>query len=125
MTSTDAFISAVLTRVLSHVGVEQLFLFGPEGDPFWAARIPLQHADLRLLLAALDLLESTEAEHEKPFVASDPNGRFTVAAFDANEDIYVVLVNDQATGLPAEARVSLAREAIRPHVSEIRERLKP
>ncbi len=48
-TVTDAFLTGLLHQLLARHGGLQVFLFGGEGDPFWAARTPLDRSELRLL----------------------------------------------------------------------------
>ncbi len=38
----DGFLAAVSHRILSRYGGTQIFLFGPQGEPFWAARLPVR-----------------------------------------------------------------------------------
>ena len=120
-TVTDAFLTGLLHRLMARHGGTQVFLFGGEGDPFWAARTPLSHSELRLLGEAVDLLQSIEGTRPKPFVGHDASGRFTVAALDAKEDLYVVVVADGPDRAVAEARVVAMRSGLADVADPIRQ----
>lgn len=124
---TDAFVVGLLHRLIGRHRYTQIYLFGPAGEPFWAAQMPLDEAELPLLSEALDLIESAEAAHEKPFIAHDRQGRFVVAAIDGNEDLYVVLVTpdreaDVKHAWVSRERIEDVRKEIAPHVAALRAR---
>ena len=54
---TDQELVPLLGQLLARNGGTQIFLFGPEGAPFWAARTPLEQRELKTLSAALELIE--------------------------------------------------------------------
>ncbi len=116
----DAFVSRVLHHLLSRHTAEQVYLFGPAGEPFWCARTPLTPADLRLLEDALGLIGSLENARPKPFIGHDAAGRFSVAALATDSDLYVVCVNHGPDRLAAEARVALMRDELEPQVQHLR-----
>ena len=118
---TDAFLTGLLHRLLSRHGGSQVFLFGAEGDPFWAARTPLDPSELTLLREALDLIEALEENRPKPFVGHDPGRRFTVAALDSQEDLYVVVFADGPDREAAEARVVAMRNELRVVAEPVRQ----
>ena len=117
----DSLVPALLKRALARHGGTQAFLFGPSGDPFWAARAPVAQAELGLLAEALDLLESLEEDHQRPFIGHDEGGRFVVAALDAAEDAYVVVLSTELDRLAAEARVVLMREELQTVTEPLRQ----
>lgn len=117
---TDAFLIGLLHRLMSRHGGTQVFLFGGDGDPFWAARTPLHQSELRLLSDALDLIERLEKDRPKPFIGHDPNGRFTFAALDGRADLYVVVFAEGPDREAAEARVVAMRDELLPVAEPIR-----
>ncbi|MGC4116891.1 MAG: hypothetical protein QM765_20480 [Myxococcales bacterium] len=118
--SIDLFLGRVLHTLLGRHGAEQIFLFGPAGEPFWCARPPLTSDDLRTLQQALGLIERLEAERPKPFIGHDPGGRFSVAALGRDSDLHVVCVHDGVDAAVAEARVVQVRDALEPRVANVR-----
>jgi hypothetical protein len=114
--ATDAFLTGVLHRMMRRHGGSQIFLFGGEGDPFWAARTPVKQMELTLLRDALDFIEALEGNHPKPFVQHDPRERFTVASLDRSEDLYLVVFADAPDRALAEARVVAIRADLWPEV---------
>ncbi|MBI2389522.1 MAG: hypothetical protein HYV09_07990 [Deltaproteobacteria bacterium] len=122
---TDAFVVGLLHQLMARHRSSQVYLFGAEGEPFWAARMPLDESEIPLLSEAIDLIQAAEAEHPKPFIARDKEGRFIVGAIDATEDLYVVLVAPDREAAAAHAWVSVdrlneARRELAPHVAAIR-----
>lgn len=65
-------IAALLQRALSVDGTRQVFVFGPEGAPFWAAKTPILPEDLLRLDRALTLIEKLETSRPRPFFAHAP-----------------------------------------------------
>ncbi len=121
---TDEFLVSLLHRIQQRLG-GQVFLFGPDGDPFWAARTPLDRGELGALREALELLEATESRVPRPFVARDERGRFVVAALEKATSLYVVLFAEGPAPLAAEARVAAAREELAPYLDAIQQRVRP
>ena len=81
----------------------QIFIFGPEGDPFWA-RVRPNDGELTKLRVALDFLEKIESGRQRPFTASDEFGRFTVFALDVAGELYAVVLPTPRSIPSAEAR---------------------
>jgi hypothetical protein len=107
MDDPRAIVDAILQRVLSVHGHRQIFLFGPTGEPFWAARLPVSAKELVLLDIGMRLLQEVERTRERPFVAYEPRHDLFTTALDAREDLYVVVLQDSRSGAPAEAVVRL------------------
>ena len=118
----DALAERVLRDVLKRHTAEQLFLFGPSGEPFWCARKPIRRDELFLLEQALGLIQAVEATKPKPFIDHDSAGRFSVAALGDDSDLYVVCVNPTPDRQVAEARVVELRDDLRPRVRDLRNR---
>lgn len=116
----DAFLAGLAHRVLSRYGGTQIFIFGPRGEPFWAARVPVRQEELLLLSNALDLIEATESLRPKPFLARDSLKGFTVAALDERHDLYIVLFDEGRTGPVVEARVAEAVHEVSLHLDPLR-----
>lgn len=114
---------ALLQRLLARHGGRQLFLFGSAGQPFWAAREPVEAHELQVLDAALFLLERLERSRPKPFFSYDPRARFLVAALDAEEDLYFVVLDDTGPEV-AEARVGILRGELAPFANTLREEIR-
>ena len=120
--SIEALAERVLRDVLKRHAAEQLFLFGPSGDPFWCARKPIRGNELFYLEQALGLIQAVEATKPKPFIDHDSAGRFSVAALGDDSDLYVVCVNPTPDRQAAEARVVELRDDLRPQVQDFRNR---
>jgi hypothetical protein len=118
-----ALVDGVLGRALAQGGGRQIFLFGGAGDPFWAARNPVEPDELERLSEALGLIERLEQTRAKPFFAYTPRRDLLVAALDAREDLYIVVLDAGPDTEAAEARVALIREELAPHVGSLREEL--
>jgi len=118
----DALVTRVLNTMLARHRCQQLFLFGPAGDPFWCARTPLTNQDVNLLTAGLNLIEKTEDSRPKPFVGHDPLGRFAVAAIGGDSDLYFIVVNHVPDRAAAEATVPLIRGELAPELRPVRNR---
>jgi len=86
-------IPKLLARIMQRHGVDQAFLFSGGGEHFYAGRHPVLEAELALLQAAFDLLETLDRTKVKPFVAHDPKRRFSVAAMSETSDFYLVCLN--------------------------------
>ncbi|MBK8212273.1 MAG: hypothetical protein IPK71_00870 [Myxococcales bacterium] len=115
-----AIVDAILQRVLSRFAYRQMFLFGPTGDPFWAARLPITEKELALLDAGTKLLASAEPERARPFVAHDMRRALLVAALDADEDLYAVVLQDLSRGSPVETRVANLRSEMQGDLPALR-----
>ena len=114
-------VPVMLKRVVARHGATQAFLFGPSGQPFWAANTPVANGELPVLSAALDLLESLEAAHSRPFMAHDPAGRFIVAALDSQEEFFLVVISVDPDRHAAEARVAAMRRDLQPVIAPLRQ----
>lgn len=120
---TDQELLPLLHGLLARHGSTQIFLFGPDGAPFWAARTPLERRELTTLEKALELIEDTENKIRRPFIARDPAEAFTVAALDHRDDLYLVVVAEDPSSLAAEARVAAVRKSLEPVADRLRERV--
>ncbi len=118
----DALVARVLREVLKRHTAEQVFLFGPSGDPFWCARKPIRRDEMSILEQALSLIDAVEASRPKPFIDHDSSGRFSVAALGQDSDLYVVCVNPSPDRQVAEARVVDLRDDLRLGVRDVRNR---
>jgi hypothetical protein len=112
----DELLVGFLHRMMARHAASQLFLFGPAGEPFWAARTPIHPWELTILSEAIDLLQALEADRARPFAAVDPRRRFHVAALDFREDLYVVVFDDGLEPKAAEARVACLAPRLRDDV---------
>jgi hypothetical protein len=118
-----ALVDGVLGRALAQGGGRQIFLFGATGDPFWAARNPVQAEELDRLSEALGLIERLEQTRAKPFFAYTPRRDLLVVALDAREDLYIVMLDAGPDTEAAEARVAVIRQELAPHVGSLRKEL--
>lgn len=129
----DTVLTALLQRLLSRYGGRQLFLFGPEGEPFMAARLPMEPEEFNLLNSALAMIERLESQRPRPFFALDNEHQLIVAALDEKQDLYfvVLLGHEENTSamalsvpqlprLSAEARVASLRHELLPYVQPLR-----
>ena len=115
----NTVVARTLHSVLTRYKADQLFLFGPEGEPFWVAREPVTQAEMRVFENALDLLAKLETLNEKPFAAHAPDGSYSVAALAGDSDLFIVLI-DRDVHPQAEARVALVRDALLPALGHLR-----
>jgi hypothetical protein len=121
MGADRALIEAVLSRMRARQQWQQIYVFGAEGEPFWAAKMPLQEWELPLFSEALDLIADVEPSRPKPFIAHDSLGRFIVGALDMREELYVVLVPPAGEAASAcEDAVARAREELAPYLDVLR-----
>jgi hypothetical protein len=116
-------LNAVLGRVLARYGGRQIFVFGAEGSPFWAARLPVEPEELGYLERALELIERLEVTLPKPFFAFDDEYRLLVAALDAQSDLYFVVLEDSGQEAAA-ARVAAIRLELNPYAPVMREEIR-
>jgi hypothetical protein len=114
-----AVVARVLHAVLARYKADQIFLFAPEGEPFWVAREPITKGELDIFKRALDWLAKLETTHEKPFAARAADGAYSVAALANDSDLFIVLI-DRDSDLCATDRVALVRDAVRPDVEHLR-----
>ncbi len=117
----DLLVSQALFEYLAHHGGGQVLLFGPEGKPFWAARVPLDEREQSAFRASLSGIKRLEKEHPRPFLSRNPSGDCVAAALDDREDLVVVLFADVRTQAAAEARVAAARAELAETAARIRE----
>jgi hypothetical protein len=110
--------------MIARFGGRQIFLFGPTGTPFWAARAPVSEADYNRLDVALALLERTEQERPRPFFAHDAANNLVVAALDEREDLYVVVLHDEVDPAPAEMRVGVLRQEFAGELGALRKEIR-
>jgi hypothetical protein len=116
-------LDAVLARLLARNGGRQIFVFGPDGAPFWAARVPVDPEEIGALERALKLIERLEATLPRPFFAYDDAHRLLVAALDARSDLYFVVLDDRGRDATA-ARVAAIRLDLAPHLPVLREEIR-
>jgi hypothetical protein len=100
----------------------QVFIFGPEGDPFWTARDPVR-SELQDLDRALARIEELEASWPRPFSYADPVAGFVVGALDEEHDLYFVVLQHGLEPQAAEARVVAVRALCQPRLVAVREEL--
>jgi hypothetical protein len=117
----DVLVSRALYEHLARHGGGQILLFGPEGKPHWAARVPLDEREQRAFRAALSGIKRLEKDHPKPFMSRHPNGDCVAAALDDREDLFVVLFADLPTEDLAETRIAAARADLAKAAERIRE----
>ena len=130
-------VDRLLRRLLAKYGGRQLFLFGPQGEPFWAARVPIEPDEFTLFKGALRVIEQLEATRPRPFFAVDPRNRFIVAALDEAHDLYFIVLLAEHEPEPEpeaavlsqpvptraiEERVALLREELLGHLAPLRPR---
>jgi hypothetical protein len=98
---------AALDVAVERMGVlhpgAQLFVFGPEGDPFWAHYQPT-HEELEVLGRAISVLQATEGR-KAPLTIRGASGQFVGYVLDAERTLFAVALNKQQRRLPGEARV--------------------
>jgi hypothetical protein len=117
---TDTFLALLLTRARLNHGGAQIFFCGPKGEPLHVARRPIHPAELELLGEALGLLPELERAQPRPLRASDPGGRFTLAALDEEHDMFVMIFEKPAEAEAREARALAIRKEIEPHTARLR-----
>lgn len=115
MPSVPAALDALLDhlrRERVRLGASNVFLFGPAGDPFWAAWMPISRREVAILSDAIDALEAANAHRTKPYIGHDDERRYSFGALDTHE-LYFVLVMDVPAPDEAEARVADFRQRLR------------
>ena len=118
---TDTFVAMLLTRTRLQHGSEQIFLFGPRGEPLHVARKPIKPAELELLEEALALLQDQAPALPRPLRVSDPTGRFTLAALDQEHEMFLMIFEKPVPAETREARATAIRGAIAPHTERLRQ----
>lgn len=86
-------------------GADNVLLFGPEGSPFWAAKLPLDPAHLRCLERALEAIEAQAALQPRPFLGTDVEGGFSFGALERPELYFVLVGPPGAPHAPAAAQL--------------------
>jgi hypothetical protein len=113
----------VLERLLARHEGRQVFVFGPTGAPFLAARLPVRPEEIPALDRALALIEQLEAHRPKPFFEYDAEHRLLVAALGSRGDLYFVVLDETLGPLAAEARVAVFRDELAPLAPTLRDML--
>lgn len=80
----------------------QIFIFGPQGERFWAKEAVVA-SELRWLETAVACIEQQEVTHSRPFVVAPPGQPFTAMALDAEGSLSAVVLI-QPREAPAEVR---------------------
>lgn len=106
----DAALDVAIERLCRQHPDDQIFIFGPEGTPFWA-RAGVSDGELEWLRRAITALEAHEERHSRPFVLALPGLPVTAMALDAEGELYAVVLS---TGreLPGEQRVGARRRGL-------------
>ena len=121
----EAIVDALLRRLLARHGARQAFLFGPNGEPFRPARVPVEREELVLLERALNLIERMECSRPKPFFARDCANDLLVAALEEKEDLYFVVLGASGDPEPVESSVAILRSELLPYIEPLRACLYP
>lgn len=117
---TDTFLALLLTRARLNHGGAQIFIFGPKGEPLHVARRPIAPAELELLDEVVALLPELAQAQPRPLRASDPGGRFTLAAIDEEHEMFLMIFEKPAEAEAREARALAIRKEIEPHTERLR-----
>jgi hypothetical protein len=88
----DAALDVAIERLSRSNVNRQVFIFGPDGQPFWAKERVLA-GELEWLRRAITILEKHEASHPRPFVMTPPGLPLTVMALDAEGQLYAVVLS--------------------------------
>jgi hypothetical protein len=118
---TDAFLAMLLMRTRLQHGSDQIFLFGPKGEPLHVARKPINPDQLALLDEALALLPALEQQASRPLRMSDPGERFTLAALDDEHEMFLMVFEISATAEVREARALGIHRDLARHAEKLRE----
>jgi hypothetical protein len=105
-------IKAHLRRERVRLGATNVFLFGPKGVPFWAARLPVSPAELEILKRSLDAIEAQLGLQARPFFGHVPERQFSYGALVEDELSFVLVLTDPDR-TRAEARVARVGEDLR------------
>jgi hypothetical protein len=112
-------VGRVLGAAMTRFNADQIFLFAPDGDPFWVARTPITSEELEVFKAALDLLARLECTMDKPFATHAPDGSYSVAALASDSDLFLILIDRKPTAA-AVSRVARVRDEVLPAVEHLR-----
>jgi len=88
----EAALDVAIERLSRSNVSRQVFIFGPDGQPFWAKERVLA-GELEWLRRAITILEKHEASHPRPFVMMPPGLPLTVMALDAEGQLYAVVLS--------------------------------
>lgn len=101
----EAALDVAIERLTHFHPGHQIFIFGPEGAPFWSRFRP-DAAELELLTLATSALEARAGKAEAPLSIQSATGAFTAFILDGEETLFaVVLLKSRARG-PAEDRAA-------------------
>ncbi|MBL8921529.1 MAG: hypothetical protein JNJ54_21895 [Myxococcaceae bacterium] len=106
----DAALDVAIERLCRQHPGDQIFIFGPEGSPFWA-RAQVRDGELDWLRKAISALQAHESRHARPFVLSPAGLPLTVMALDAEGELYAVVLSTRRQ-LPAEQRAGSRRRGL-------------
>ncbi len=102
----DAMLDVAVERLTTfHPGC-QIFIFGPDGDPFWAHYQPDERELVVLELATKHLEQKENAVAPLSFTGS--TGLYTAYVLDAEHTLFAVVLARKGPRPPAEAKVSRA-----------------
>jgi hypothetical protein len=88
----EAALDVAIERLSRANANRQVFIFGPDGQPFWAKE-PVSASELEWLRRAIALLEKHEERHARPFVMTPTGLPLTVMALDAEGQLYAVVLS--------------------------------
>lgn len=115
----DVLARRILASARIRFGGSQAFFFNGDGEPFWAARIPVTEAEVALFAEAIDLIQALEARTPKPFIGHDQDGRFSVLGFSEQSNLYLACLNSGPDRVAAEQRLLALRDEHRSSVAQI------
>lgn len=95
-TVLEAALDVAIERLSRAHASRQVFIFGPDGQPFWAKE-QVRQGELEWLRRAVTLLEQHEASHARPFVMTPAGLPLTVMALDAEGQLYAVVLSTSRT----------------------------
>lgn len=99
----QAALDVAIERLCTFHPANQIFIFGPQAEPFWSHFDPMP-GELELLRLALTAIE--QREHEPaPSVIGGPSGHFTAMVLDAERTLFAVIMLRKGPRSPAETRV--------------------
>lgn len=103
----QAALDVAIERLCTFHPASQIFIFGPEAEPFWSHFEPLQ-SELELLKLALTAIEQRETS-PAPLVFQGPSGHFTAMVLDAERTLFAVIMIRKMPRSPAETRVGFRK----------------
>jgi hypothetical protein len=106
-TVLEAALDAAIERLCRAHPDRQVFIFGPEGSPFWA-KDPVLPGELEWHARAVSVIEQHQTRHERPFVVAPLGLPVTAMALDAEGELYAVVLST-GSSTPAEVRASAER----------------